>query len=329
MALVHWDGFNLGDYALQYTATGCSASSTTPFSLGMSLSCSGNFTKSLPAADDEWYVGFRFYVSSNMDTSQRAIAGFFADSGAVQHISVGFRSNGCEVRRGNESGTLIDSWTGGSLAATSWYAVEIYVKVADSGGRVTVKVDGTTRVDFTGDTKNGGTSSNLDLLRFAGNGVAVLYDDLYVCDATGSSPYNTFLGDVRVAPLIPSGAGNSTGMTPSTGANYTTQDERAYSATDYVTGSSGQKDTYALGDLPSGVATILAVKAVVIAKKTDAGALSARTVVRSGSTDYVGSSVSLGTTDALLSTDYLTDPNTSSAWTTSNVNALQAGAEVV
>lgn len=328
MALIHFDGFNLGDFALRYTATGCSTSSTTPFGAGLSLSA-GSFTKSLAASDDEWYVGFRFYVSSNMDTTQRAIIGFFSDSGATQHIAVGFRSNGFEVRRGNESGTLLDSYTLGSLVAAQWYYAEIYVKVADSGGRVTVKIDGTTRVDFTGDTKNGGTSSNLDLLRCAGNGVAVLFDDLYVCNAVGSAPYNTFLGDVRVAALVPTGAGATTGMTASAGSNWQTQDERAYSASDYNTGAAGQKDTYALNDLPAGVATVLAVQVNAIAKKTDSGALSLRTVVRSDGVDYVGSSVSLGLADALISTDYITDPDTSAAWTTSAVNALEAGAEVV
>lgn len=328
MALVYFDGFNLGDYALRYTVSGCSTSSTTPFSSGLSLGA-GVASKLLPATDDEWFIGCRFRVPSNMDTVQRANFGFFTDAGVTQHISVGFRNNGCEVRRGNTAGTLIDSYTGGSLAAAVWYAVEIYVKIADSGGRVTVKLDGTTIVDFTGDTKNGGTSSDLDKIQLNGNGVVVLFKDLYVCDATGSAPYNTFLGDVRTAPLIPTGAGATTDLTASAGSNWQTQDERAYSATDYNTGAAGDKDTYALNDLPSGVASILAVQVNAIAKKTDSGALSVRTVLRSDGADYVGSSVSLGLNDSLTSTDYITDPDTSAAWTTSAVNALEAGAEVV
>lgn len=329
MANRYRDSMNMGDYALRYTATGCSTSSTTPWSSGLSLACSGNFTKDFAATDDEFYVGFMFDVTASLDTVQRAIVGFFSDTGVTQHISVGFRSNGCEVRRGNESGTLLDSETGATLVTGSWYEAQIYVKVADSGGRVIVNVDGNNWVDFTGDTRNGGTSVNLDKLRFAGNGVSVLFKDLYVNDSAGSAPYNGFHTGFRSAPLTPTGAGASTGMTPSTGSNWQTQDERAYSATDYNTGSAGQKDTYALSDLPAGVSSVLGVQTNVIAKKTDAGALSIRTVTRSNSTDYVGSTVGLGVADALFSTDYDLDPNTSAAWANAAVDALQVGAEVV
>jgi hypothetical protein len=105
-------------------------------------------------------------------------------------------------------------------------------------------------------------------------------------------------------------------------------DEQPYSATDYVTGSTGQRDTYAMGDLPASPGTIFAAQTVAIAKKTDAGALSLKTAVRSGGTLYTGTATALGTADGTVRTVRTTDPATGAAWTASGVNAAEAGAEV-
>src|SRR5437764_673985 len=69
----------------------------------------------------------------------------------------------------------------------------------------------------------GRSSTNIEMLscNCSGNiglgGVGRAYlDDLYVCDATGTTN-NTFLGDVRVHTLVPSGNGTDSGLTGSDG----------------------------------------------------------------------------------------------------------------
>jgi hypothetical protein len=199
----------------------------------------------------------------------------------------------------------------------------MWATVADAGGRCVVKVDGATVIDYTGDTKNGGTNSTIDTVELYRNQAGTnYYDDLYMND-TG------LLGPCRIYTLAPTGAGSSTAMTPSTGANWSCVDEQPYSATDYVTGSSGQRDLYALGDLPGSPGTIHAVQVASVAKKSDAGALNLRNNIRSGGTTYQGASSALATTDGSIVDAWTTDPATSSAWTASGVNALEAGAEVV
>jgi hypothetical protein len=138
------------------------------------------------------------------------------------------------------------------------------------------------------------------------------------------------LGDVRVYSLSPTGAGSSTQFTPSSGANYTTVDELPYSATDYVTsGTSGNRDTYAVADIPATAGTVFAVQSNVIAKKTDAAPISLKSALRSGASVYYGSPVSLGASDGAVTDLYTADPATSTSWTISGVNALEAGFEVV
>lgn len=327
MALLHFDGFDLGDTNLRYGVSGQSTQSSTRFTSGLATNGTGPFGKSFTASQEVW-MGMAVNTPSSLDTNIRPYWTFSGDTAATAHVVVGMKSSAIEARLGSIGGTLLQSFSA-SYSSATWYYVEIYVKIADSGGRVTVKVDGVTTVDYTGDTKNGGTNASCDRIAYAGNGVGSYLDDWYILDSSGSSPYNTFLGDVRVVTLAPTAAGNTTGMTASTGSNWQTVDERPYSATDYNQGASGTKDTYTMSDLPSGVNTVHAVQVVNIAKKTDAGALSLRSIVRSSSTDYQGTSTSLGTSDGVVSHMWTQNPATSTAWTSTTVNAIEAGAEVV
>jgi hypothetical protein len=106
-------------------------------------------------------------------------------------------------------------------------------------------------------------------------------------------------------------------------------DELPYSATDYVTsGTTGNRDTYTLTDLPATVGTIFAVQNNVIAKKTDATNIALKPAVRSGGTVYYGTATNLSTSDATLMDLRTADPATAVSWTATNVNALEAGFEV-
>ena len=185
-------------------------------------------------------------------------------------------------------------------------------------------------LNYTGDTRNGGTVAGIDTVRLGGlYGPNALFDDVYICDGTGSAPYNTFLGEIRVHSLSPTAAGSSTQWTPDTGSNYARVNEVPYSAANYVqSGTSGQRDTYTMADLPVSPETVLAVQNNIVAKRTDAAAISIKPVIKSGATLSYGSSTSLTTYDSTLSDIRVADPNTSTAWTASGVNALEGGFEV-
>ena len=109
---------------------------------------------------------------------------------------------------------------------------------------------------------------------FSNDGGAIPYfDDLYVCDGSGSVN-NDFLGDVRVVTVRPNGAGGSTQWTPDSGSNYARVNETISGEdSNYVEdGTSGHEDRYAYGDL-SGV---LGIKGLVICtdcRETDAKSL--------------------------------------------------------
>lgn len=330
MALIFHDGFEVGDYATKWTtATGTVAASTAqlPYGYGrcVQINASGSLTKRFTAVT-KVICGFAFH-DANANT-----ADFFSimgDSGATTHLTLRWASTtSLGLYRG---GTLIASGSANEPSATTnlFAYVEISATIADSGGTCDVKVDGSTVISFTGDTKNAGTATTIDAIKLGANSSqTTFFDDVYIADDSGSSA-NTFLGVVRVYSLAPTGAGASTQWTPSTGSNWAAVDEQTFSATDFVSDTiSGHRDTYAMADLPTTVTTVYGLQTVSIAKKSDAGAITYKNTLRSGGTNYASSAFSPTTSDAAYVDLRTVDPATSAAWTTSGVNAIEAGVEI-
>ena len=130
------------------------------------------------------------------------------------------------------------------VPSNNWYYLEISVTIDDAIGEVHVRLNGSTtdEVSYTGDTKNAGTATDIDAVRFAFSGRIA---DVYVLNSLGSMN-NNFLGDVAVRTLIPDGNGTSSQLTGSDGNttdNYLLVDEHNYSSADYVGTPRLQRDT--------------------------------------------------------------------------------------
>lgn len=281
--------------------------------------------KSLTASN-KMIVGFGMLTSSNMGIT------FYGDTGATSHITVvrDTSTGHLFIQRG---ATTVATGTTNIVPNTWWY-VEVSVTISDTVGEVHVRLNGSTtdEVSFVGDTKNGGTNTTVDKIAFslpAGCRVA----DVYVNNDTGSAPYNDFLGDVTVRTLIPNGNGTYSQLVGSDADsvnNYLLVDDLPYSGTDYVgSATTGNKDTYAITDLPTGVSTVYAVQIAGMMAKSDTSLGQARYVVRSGGTDYGGTTRALTTSYIGYYDLYTTDPATGVAWTTSGVNNMETGMEVM
>ncbi len=331
MALLFLDGYDARDCnAKGYAGTWQAAASTGPntrFGVGSWAGVnSSTVSKTLTPAFSKIFMGVA--VATNLlDTGSRPRVLIGGDGGSTWHLGLTFNPNSILLFRGNFSTYL----TGATMvfAPNVFYYIEMSATIHDTTGTCEVRVNGSTVINFTGDTRNGG-GATVDTVGFLSYGAYYTYvDDLYICDDSGSAPYNTFLGDVRIHSLVPDGAGSSTQMTPSSGANYTTVDELIYSATDYVRGSAGQVDLYTASDLPAGVGTIYGVQTNAVVKKTDAGLLTGRTKLKSGTTTVNGTAATLGTTDSVITDTRQLNPDTSTAWNSTSVNAMEIGVEAV
>jgi hypothetical protein len=244
------------------------------------------------------------------------------------------------VRRNGTTG-LLEAGTGVSgLVATGstpiplseWHFIEVYVKIADSGGRIIVKLDQRNssvdyEIDYTGDTKNGGTGV-INRLYFDGdNGTAHLrLTDFYVNDTTGTIN-NSWMGDMTVATLYPNGAGSSTQLNPSAGANWQNVDDAATDGdTSYNYSSAvGVKDLYGLSDTGPEVSAVFALSVLAVARKDTAGARTARTLIKSGAVEVEGGDITLLDAYATSATSHDLDPDGDVEWTKAALDALEAG----
>lgn len=159
------------------------------------------------------------------------------------------------------------------------------------------------------------------------------FDDFYLCDTSGSVN-NDFLGDIRVDALLPDGAGSSADWSrggADSGANWSQVEEvPPNDDTDYVAASTpGDVDLYTFDDLASPTGDVFAVCVNYRSKKDDAGSRVLTSQVKSGSSTDDGANYAPGTSYASTSDIFELNPDTSSAWTISEVNGLEAGPKVI
>ena len=211
-----------------------------------------------------------------------------------------------------------------------WRYFEIEVTIHNSAGAIEVRENGVTMLSLSGIDTQATGNAIIDRVAFGGapaiSYTNMSYDDFYLCDDQGSVS-NTFLGDIRVQSIFPSGAGATTQMTPSAGSNYACVDETTPNGdTDYVSETTaGEKDTYAFGNLTPTSGTIKGVQILINARKDDAGSRSIAPVYRPSSTDYDGTTKSVSDSYTYLSEITEVSPATSSAWTIAEINGAEFG----
>jgi hypothetical protein len=263
------------------------------------------------------YIGFGIKMA---DVSETGI-GFFS-------LRDGYTANGIHLVLRVEAGflklyrnaTLIA--TGGSFAANVWYQIEIYWNIHASTGTCTVKRDGATDINFTGNTYAGTGGVYVNTVAIAsGTYNSKFFDDFYISDSE-------FLGNFRSVRLTPNAAGDTTQWTPNTGTNFGAVDDTASDGdTTYVaTSTTDNIDLYNLPSPTHGGTTIVAVDVRYDYRKEVSDTNFAPIFKTSGGT------VQVGTTIPVTSASYVvrnvlqtTNPETGLAWTQSEIDGLQIG----
>jgi len=134
-----------------------------------------------------------------------------------------------------------------------------------------------------------------------------------------------------VATSFPTGAGNHTQFTPSTGSNWQNVDDSAPNGdTDYNSdGTVGDRDSFVITDLPSVANAVKAVQYSLYARKDDAGTRQLAPFVRISGTNYDGTTVTMASSYGMFTEVKEQSPATSSAWGVSEVNGMEYGYKVV
>lgn len=339
MALLFMDGFDHYDddelaykwdsayYALPYSSY-YTIEQTTPRRAGSSylkLESGGRWIqKNIAFGDNTAIIGFAFYRPN-----PNANFTYFINTN--QFTLVLNTDGSFSFYEGAYNGVLLGTSAVGLVSPNVWYYIELKVVVDNSAGSFEVRLNGTNVLSDSGvDTQDDATSviSYVILGKNGTFGDDVYFDDLYVCDGTGSS-HNDFLGDCKVDTVFPSAAGNYSQWTPSGEAsNYLCVDETVPNDdTDYVTTNiSGEIDTYNFGNLVdySGE-TIHAVALNTCKKKDDVGFISSYPVIRIGASDYSGELMNTYESYHYQQEVWETNPDDSQAWEGEDVNSGEFG----
>lgn len=237
------------------------------------------------------------------------------------------------------NGTVLGTSTF-SLTANTTYHIQFKIKVDSTTGTVDVKVDDASILSLTGQntqaTANATTSAFYLGTRFVTSGFLgnanslIYYDDVVVLNTSGSIN-NDFPGDVRVQSTLPTGAGTTTNLTPSTGSNYQNVDDNPPNDdTDYnYSATPDDIDTYAMGDITSTSGSVLGVASRMRLRKDSAGAKTIAAAIRTNANNYFGSNQNVNTTYFYYSELWETNPNTTNPFTISEVNNIEAGIKII
>lgn len=305
---------------------------------GMGYSCAEGTTnrgvyKTLTSTHATFVSGFAFLTTSTLGSSAIIWAVYDSTSGTPSGTAqLDIRGDGAGHLRLTRGGTTLATSTN-VLSASTWYFVEIKATIHNTTGAYEVRVNGSSTgwiPAATGANTRGQSSNNFcDVISVqSGNGISTCYiDDFYFL--SGSAPNNDFLGPQKIVTLFPSGSGNYSQWTGNYAANYANVNELTGDgdSTFNQSATANQIDSFTFDDVPTG--TIAAVQHTMMVRQ-DAGA--ARTIAplqRSSSTDYAGTTLSCAGSYQFLTDPRDTDPATSAAYTTANVNAAEFGYKLI
>lgn len=289
---------------------------------------SGNAARIRRTIDDQatWFVGFGFRWSYSIYTGIPAI--FAVSDNGTDQVTAYILSDG-RVRLNRGATVLATSAFG--LPQSVWYHMEFKVVLHGTTGIFECRLNGDVIVTFSGNTLS--TANAFAAQIHIGSHIATSnssafyaldYDDLYMADGGGAQNY---LGDCRVQALSPTGAGATTGFTPSAGSNWDAVNDAANpnDDTDYVAASAVSTDTYAMADLSGSIGQVFAVNRVFRSRNDDAGISSIAPVLRVGSTDYLGTARNQGSTYLQYDEIAVVNPANGLAWTAADVAAMEYG----
>jgi hypothetical protein len=234
---------------------------------------------------------------------------------------------------GTGSANHIAATSGPVMPPDTFSWIEAKINIHDTTGSVVVKVNGVTVINETNvDTRNAGSSGNVDEIRIAGAGT---WDCLYVCDTVTDPPRDDFMGDFIVDTLFPDGAGNSSQFTPSVGSNWQNVDETDADDDTTFNDSSAVNniDLYTFGNVSTitGGATPLGVQVTATVEAEPDGSKNFQHKARVAATNYTGASGSTA-----LTNDYTMhreiwgeNPNIVDEWTDTTINGAEFGLEAL
>jgi hypothetical protein len=345
MALLFMDSFDLYDAIADaqeagWTTTSSSytdvTNSTGRFSGGaVRVQYSASLNRPINTGDATIVIQSAFKLESLADATNENFLICTNNSDADQCFRLVATEAG-ELKLYNSANSLIATSSAGIIKEGIWQYLEVKSLIADSG-TVTVKVD-EVQVLNEGTIDTSISATDVTLVKFCSGSddatFGTYWDDIVIMDGTGSQ-MNDFIGDCKISVLLPNADSTPEQWSTSTGSDsYALIDDTVPGDHDgdstYIEHATAtEKTQVTLGNMSETPTAIYAVGTAMSVKKTDSGSKTMRAYLDSNSTVSNGATQS-PTTDYQTLRDYWeVDPDTTSAWSKSGVDALEVGVEVV
>ena len=277
---------------------------------------------------DYYRVSFRCYWGSTSTTTNTAVRFYNSSAQVLGAVKLDLSTGYTTIWRGDGANQIGSAGTI-RLTTLNSFRVEIYyVPSTGSSGNFYTQINGVPDISQTtvATSNNAGPITRID---FGIGGGTMYIDDIVIDNAIWSS--GAIIGNTRIQGIVPTGAGNSTQFTASTGSNYQTVDEIPYSDADYnYSNTVDHLDLFAMSNLDESLKTIQTIKCMDIILRAKIDGFATPTEIapaqRTGSTNYAG-------TDQIVAQDswgffhqiYEVNPNTSVAYVKADINGIELG----
>ena len=296
---------------------------------GMSGAYSNYFTNSagvvrLPATETEIYTACKVRLEDTYNTNVVV----FRDSTDANMFSLYFNYSAApkwdiEILRGSWNGTVLDT-ADAAITINTTYLLEIYYKPLNTGGQITVKLDGVQILSYSGDTTAG--LEAVDNVKWGYDGALayVNFDDIVIDNAD-------WIGNTRIQKLQISGAGTTSEWDASAGNPEDCIDEIPYSDSDWVeTNVVNESITCACSDMTGNIDSIKCVEVYGrMAYEGTPTPTKQKLAIRVNGTEYYGSDESPALTFNTFGKRWELNPDDAAAWEEADINAIEIGVRSV
>ncbi len=226
------------------------------------------------------------------------------------------------------NGTVLAT-SSGTFATGIWHYFDYEVVIDPTVGVFKLWRDGVSVFNLTGINTQNSSNAYYNKIQWDTAASTFRLDDVYFLDNQGSTN-NSRIGECKSVGILINGNGLTDNLVPLSGSNYQNVNEVVPDGdTSYNSSATpGDLDLYTI-PAQSIPGTIFGTKTSVVYRKDDANARTCAILIRSGSTTFVGSTLVCSSSYQIGTQIDEVDPNTSSAWTNSNLNAAQIGFKII
>lgn len=297
------------------------------------------------AAISEGFIGVAVKVPSGGATGQNYVALFDGVNNTSQ-IIYSFLNNGVIAAYrasgsfyGNNSKVLIGLSDIAAYQEDQWFYFEMRGKTAASGGIAEARVNTKTVLSFPAVNTDNTGRGLFDMIALGawanisnfGNAKDIQYDDLYVCDTTGSEN-NSYLGNCRVMTQLV--AGNSTpqdfaiGGTAPAATAWQSLLNTNLDDTKYIhDGTVGDESLFTIQAIVN-APTVFGIQVSSGLRQDDATQRIAHNVIKSGATAAEGADQYTNQTYTYYRDIFETNPDTGVGFSGSELNSLLQGIKI-